>query len=313
MAVVVRRFPGGAQRPLLLLTLVAGFASTIFLPAQRCARRAAPDGGPRSSRSRRSSPPPPSFPHALVLRGETAIAPPASAEAVTSRALLADATFRWLTVAFALATVATVVISVHLVAVLTDRGLPAGAAAAVAGGLGLLSVTGRVVLTLAERRWAFSTLMAGVFTAQAAALVAAGHDARAAAVVVDLRARLRGGVRRNDDRAAGDRRHPVRRPLVRQHQRHAPRRGDRRQGRGATGGGCRRHPRRVLHARALDTRGRRRPRCRRHGPRCSRPPPGPRAANTPRAPTPVPRAPPAPPRSAPARPASRSSAPASHP
>lgn len=73
--------------------------------------------------------------------------------------------------AFTLATVVTVVVSVHLVAVLTDRGVPAGAAAAAAGGLGLLSVTGRALLTLAERRWSFATLMAGVFTAQAVALL----------------------------------------------------------------------------------------------------------------------------------------------
>ncbi len=311
MAVVVRRFPGGAQRPLLLLTLVAGFASTIFLPVsgvlvERSGWRAALLALAAVLATATV------VPHALALRGETAITPPASAEAVTSRALLRR---RHVPVA-------------HRRVRARDgrhrrdlrpprrrpqRSRPPGGRCRRRGGR-----TGATVGDRARRPHARGAPL-GVLDLDGRRLHRPGSGARRAGHDAGgsrrrrLRALLRGGVRRNDDRAADDRRHPVRRPLVRQHQRHAPRRGDRRQGRGATGGGCRRHPRRVLHARALDTRGRGRPRCRRHGPRCSRPPPGPRAANRRRAPTPVPRAPPAPPRSAPARPASRSSAPASHP
>ena len=59
--------------------------------------------------------------------------------------------------------------TVHLVGYLISRDHPATFAAAVAGLLGLLSVTGRLLLTAAGQRFRLSTVVAVVFAVQAAA------------------------------------------------------------------------------------------------------------------------------------------------
>jgi predicted MFS family arabinose efflux permease len=56
--------------------------------------------------------------------------------------------------------------TVHLVGFLTANGHPAAFAATVAGLLGLLSVTGRLLLTAAQRRIRLTTIVAAVFTVQ---------------------------------------------------------------------------------------------------------------------------------------------------
>lgn len=67
---------------------------------------------------------------------------------------------------------ATSTIGVHLVGYLTSRGHPATFAATAAGLLGVLSVTGRLVLTGARRRLPVTTIVATVFAIQAAAVLA---------------------------------------------------------------------------------------------------------------------------------------------
>jgi hypothetical protein len=62
--------------------------------------------------------------------------------------------------------------TIHLVGFLVSRGHPATFAATVAGLLGVLSVTGRLLLTAAARRLRLSTVVAGVFAIQAAAALA---------------------------------------------------------------------------------------------------------------------------------------------
>jgi hypothetical protein len=59
--------------------------------------------------------------------------------------------------------------TVHLVGFLTSKGHPATFAATVAGLLGVLSVTGRLVLTGAQRRLRLTTVVAAIFATQALA------------------------------------------------------------------------------------------------------------------------------------------------
>lgn len=56
----------------------------------------------------------------------------------------------------------------HLVAYLIELGHTPASAAAVAGGLGVLSVSGRLVLTAAHRRWPLASIVGVIFTLQAA-------------------------------------------------------------------------------------------------------------------------------------------------
>jgi MFS family permease len=187
-AVVVAWFPAD-RRPtaLLAVTIVAGFASSIFFPLTgglveaygwRTALLvlAAIHGAvtvPSHLLVRRPSGPPAA--PAREPRAEPAR--PSRARRAAVRAALRDPTY-WLLAAVFLAQAAAVaVISVHLVAYLRDLGHPAGFAATIAGLLGVLSVTGRIAITGAGRRWSPSHVVAAVFAVQgvgALILVVAG-------------------------------------------------------------------------------------------------------------------------------------------
>jgi MFS family permease len=173
-AVIVSWFDATRRpRAVLAMIVVAGFASTIFMPltgllndrygwrttlllfAALYAAIAVPL-------------------HALVIRR-----PPLARSAgplVTSaqqrlmaRTALRDSRFWCLTIAFVAHGAAMSAMTVHLVGFLTTQGHPATFAATVAGLLGLLSVTGRLVLTAAQRHMRLDRVVAAVFTVQAAA------------------------------------------------------------------------------------------------------------------------------------------------
>jgi MFS family permease len=79
------------------------------------------------------------------------------------------------------------VVGVHLVAYVRELGHAPTVAATVAGLLGVMSVTGRVVTTFAGRRYAFTSVVAVIFAVQAAGLAllpAAGHALGAAIACV---------------------------------------------------------------------------------------------------------------------------------
>jgi predicted MFS family arabinose efflux permease len=79
------------------------------------------------------------------------------------------------------------VVGVHLVAYLRELGHAPTVAATVAGLLGVMSVTGRVVTTFAGRKYAFTAVVAVIFALQAtglALLPAAGHALGAAIACV---------------------------------------------------------------------------------------------------------------------------------
>jgi len=114
--------------------------------------------------------------HALVVRRPPAGASPQRRTTATQRRALVHAAVRdgrfWcLAVAFVAHAAAMSTMTVHLVGYLVSRGHPAIFAATVAGLLGVLSVTGRLLLTAAGRRFRLSTVVAVVFTLQAVAAV----------------------------------------------------------------------------------------------------------------------------------------------
>jgi MFS family permease len=173
-AVIVSWFaPEQRPRALLAMIVVAGFASTIFMPlagllndrygwrttllvlAVLYGTVAVPA-------------------HALVIRrppaGPTTGPRPTSADRMRLvRTAVQDGRFWFLAVAFVAHAAAMSSMTVHLVAFLVSKDHPATFAATVAGLLGILSVTGRLVLTAAQRRIRLSTVVAAVFTIQATA------------------------------------------------------------------------------------------------------------------------------------------------
>jgi MFS family permease len=129
--------------------------------------------------------------HALVVRKPPIVAgrtaPTAEQRARVVRATLHDRRFWLLAVAFVGHAGAMSAMTVHLVGYLTVRGHPATVAATITGLLGVLSVTGRLVLTGAQRRVRLTTVVAAVFLTQAvaaAALILVGGVTGGAVVAV---------------------------------------------------------------------------------------------------------------------------------
>ncbi len=86
-------------------------------------------------------------------------------------AALRDPAFWWLTVAFVLATLATMAMTVFFIPYLTDQGYSTGFAAACAGALGLLGLPGRLVLTPLGSIVPRHLLTALIFVLQAVSLI----------------------------------------------------------------------------------------------------------------------------------------------
>jgi MFS family permease len=189
LTVVVSWFDASRRsRAVLAVIVVAGFASTIFLPltavlVDRYGWRtallvlAAIHGALTVPLHASAVRPPPTLPERQT--GAT--------HAGAVRAALNDARFWLLAVAFVAHSAAMAAMTVHLVGFLVHSGHPATFAAAVAGLLGVLSVTGRLLLTAAHRRWRLTTLVVVVFAVQATAafllpLVAASPVGAAAGV-----------------------------------------------------------------------------------------------------------------------------------
>lgn len=168
-AVVVTWFRDASRgTAMLAVTVVGGLASTIFMPLtavlveaygwrQALVVLAAVYGGLTIPL------------HLLARRPRDFVPEPRQARQRTA------STFRdpgyWLMGAIFVAQgIGVFVVSVHLVAYLRELGHAPTVAATVAGLLGVMSVTGRVVTTVAERRYALTTVVAVVFAVQAAGL-----------------------------------------------------------------------------------------------------------------------------------------------
>ena len=84
---------------------------------------------------------------------------------------LRDSTFWWMAVAFLCGRAPMAAIAAHLPALLVDRGEAATVAALVTGAIGALSVTGRILITVAVRRVTMPRLLGSVYALQGVGLV----------------------------------------------------------------------------------------------------------------------------------------------
>ncbi|MEV2242237.1 MFS transporter [Micromonospora sp. NPDC049891] len=178
-AVIVTWFtPDRRPTALLAVTVVAGFASTIFMPLTGLL--AAHLGWRGALFTLAVIHGVVTVPlHALTIRKPPHVTAPTPAprtdhtsRRAAARAAMGDPRF-WILAATLIAHgAATSTIGVHLVGYLSNRGHPATFAATAAGLLGVLSVTGRLVLTAARRRLPVTTIVAAVFAIQAVAVLA---------------------------------------------------------------------------------------------------------------------------------------------
>lgn len=165
--------PARRTTALLTVTLVAGFASSIFIPltgvlADRYSWRAAV--GVLAVLLAATIPI-----HAVYLRGTRPRAPAQARQRRVRRATGAafrDPGFWLLTVGFVAHGGAVAVVGVHLVTYLVSLGHPPALAATVTGLLGVLSVTGRVIYTGLTRWLPATAVSAAVFGAQGFAAAA---------------------------------------------------------------------------------------------------------------------------------------------
>jgi MFS family permease len=165
-AVVNAWFERQRTRAITAVTLMAGFASTIFMPIEawlielqgwRLALVSLAGFLALTT----------ILPHALVLRRRPedvglhldgqpgpvhqsgqAARPPSLSVAAAVR----EGSFRWLVVAFSLSTLVAFAVHIHLVAYLQDRGFDAAFAATAAGLVGAMQVLGRIILGLVGQR-----------------------------------------------------------------------------------------------------------------------------------------------------------------
>ena len=188
-AVVARWFRRDRIRALLVVTMVGGLASTIFVPLAtllvevwgwRAALRVlavllwlitvplhalvlrrAPttqNGGGREDEMREAGPD--------DGRQED------PSRDVAARDAWRDPTFWWLTGAFAMDRMAIVAIGAHAVPLLLERGVSAGVVAAAAGSIGLLQVAGRLLFAPATTRASLGRLAFVTYLVRAASLAA---------------------------------------------------------------------------------------------------------------------------------------------
>jgi predicted MFS family arabinose efflux permease len=168
-AVIVKRVePGARAKSILLVTIVAGFSSTIFQPlggvlgqwfGWRVALLAL--GAILGLLT--------IVPHLLVVPAGPS-RPHAAERNVSVQHALRDTGFWLLATAFTANAGGITVIVVHLVGYLLWLGHPITIAAAVSGLVGVMSVTGRVVSTGLASRFSTTAVVAAIFAVQAVAI-----------------------------------------------------------------------------------------------------------------------------------------------
>jgi len=170
-AVVVSWFARGRDRALLTVTLVAGLASTIFMPIEAALLELL--GWRRALTILAVILGVITIPiHALLLRQGTAHAS-ASAEdgAPTPSLTLGEAArtavFWVLSIAFLVSNFATAAVTTHLIPFLVDRGYSAAFAAAAIGWTGAMQLAGRVLFVPISARLGARVMVAAVFVGQA--------------------------------------------------------------------------------------------------------------------------------------------------
>src|SRR5882724_4861955 len=170
-AVVVSWFREGRDRALLTVTLVAGFASTIFMPIEAALLELMGWRGALTVLAVVlgviTTPI-----HALLLRRGTAHASVVAAGGAPTPGLTlgeaAHTTVFWvLSVAFLVSSFATAAVTTHLIPFLVDRGYSAAFAAAAIGWTGAMQLAGRVLFDPISSRLGARVMVAAVFVGQA--------------------------------------------------------------------------------------------------------------------------------------------------
>lgn len=184
-AVVAQWFDRKRARALTVVTLIAGFSSTIFLPLAGWLVQAQgwrPALVTLAVLLAVGTIPP----HALLLRRrpedlglypDGAPAPAGGGRAIPVPGVplgvaVRDRTLSWLALAFCLATFVGFGATLHLVPILLERGYTATDAASLAGLVGAMQVVGRVILGLLDNRLPLRGVAAGVMALQPVALLA---------------------------------------------------------------------------------------------------------------------------------------------
>lgn len=185
-AVVASWFHRLRGRALTLLTFVAGFASVIFVPLATWLveayawRRALVWLAVILAATT-------ILPHALLLRRrpeDLGILPDGSrvdddgdrapfiVPSVPADTAIRGASFRWLAVAFALSSLTTTALAVHLIPLLLERGYAPAFAGAAMGAVGLMALPGRLIFTPLGSRWPRAAVTASIFLLQALGIAA---------------------------------------------------------------------------------------------------------------------------------------------
>lgn len=179
-------------RAMLVVTMVAGLASTIFVPVATAALEGfgwrvalrllalvlAASCVPLHALVLRDHPrrlgqePDGRGPSGAATASAPGLAPSPPAEPATgAREALRSGLFWWLTAAFVADRLAIVAIAAHSVPLLLERGYAPGLVAAVAGSIGLVQVVGRVVFAPAARVFSLYTLAVGTYLTRVLALL----------------------------------------------------------------------------------------------------------------------------------------------
>jgi MFS family permease len=186
-AVVASWFHRLRGRALTVLTFVAGFASVIFVPLATWLveayewRRALVWLAVTLAAMT-------ILPHAILLRrrpedlgllpdggsgvDDDGLAAAPLLPSVPADVAIRGASFRWLTIAFALSSLTTTALAVHLIPLLLERGYPPGFAGAAMGAVGLMALPGRLIFTPLGSRWPRAAVTASIFLLQALGVAA---------------------------------------------------------------------------------------------------------------------------------------------
>lgn len=183
--VVAKWFDRRRSRALMVITLAAGFASTIFLPLT--AQLVATYGWRQAMILLAALLGVTTIPlHALVLRRSPAAVgqtvdglPPLPLETktvnptvrLTVRQILRDAAFWWLVLALSLGGMSAIGVRVHMIPLLEDRGFDPLYAAWIGGLIGAMQVFGRVLYGPTGGRISSTRMVALIYGAQAVALL----------------------------------------------------------------------------------------------------------------------------------------------
>ena len=182
--VVAVWFRRDRAKAILVITMVAGFASTIFIPLSTFLVETFPWRD--ALRILATILAVGTVPlHVLILRkhpsvlglepdGETRHLEKQDIEPethISTREALRTSTFWWLSAAFALDRVTIVAIAAHSVPLLAERGFSPAVVAAAAGSIGLMQVVGRFLITPVIGRISLTTLSAITFVLHALALL----------------------------------------------------------------------------------------------------------------------------------------------